>query len=314
MPALTRAPVAATVSLALLLAPVRLAFADDASDAKDLFNKGRALYKQEKYLDACPLFEQSLQLDAALGTELNLALCWSKIGKLSDAAKLLGVISSKTNGAAEAQRHKIAQDALADIEGRMPKVQIERGKVAADAPVFIDGVEQSDISEPIPIDPGKHVVKARGGKAITVRAVEGETATVTLAVADEDGAGSGSDENPIDQPGGSSHAKLPYYVGGAGAGVVALSLITGIVTLKKKSSGLDMCDQGQEPVECTKAGQDKLDSARTWSHVTTALFVIGAAGVGAGVYLYLKKPKPDQPVVTGWATSSGGGLVVERAW
>jgi hypothetical protein len=295
-----------------LLSPLRLAFADDGTDAKALFDKGRALYKQEKYLDACPLFEQSLALDAALGTELNLALCWSKIGKLSDAAKLLGVVSSKTTSDKEATRHKIAVEALADIDQRMPKLQIERGKVADDVSVTIDGVEQSDISEPIPIDPGKHVVKARGGKAITVRAIEGEMAKVTLAMADEDAGG--GDENPVDHPGGSSHSKLPYYVGGAGAGVVALSLITGIVTLKKKSSGLDMCDQSQAPVECTKAGQDKLDSARTWSHVTTALFVIGAAGVGAGVYLYLKKPKPDQPVVTGWATSSGGGLVLERAW
>ena len=67
---------------------------------------------------------------------------------------------------------------------------------------------------------------------------------------------------------------------------------------------------------CGPEGRAKLDSARTLSHVTTGLFVVGAGLVVTGVIWKLQERNKagDRPAITGWLTGSGGGFAVERAW
>jgi len=44
------------------------------------FDRGRALLKERRYVEACAAFEHSLALDPQNGTRYNLAICDEKLG------------------------------------------------------------------------------------------------------------------------------------------------------------------------------------------------------------------------------------------
>lgn len=314
LPALRRA-LSAVLSVAVVAAPLP-ATADRAADlakAKELFSKARELYKQGNYAEACPLFEESEGLEPATGTELNLALCWAKVGKLLDATRMFGVVLGKTTTDGEAARRQIAQDGARDVAGRLPKLQIDRGPLSINARIQLDGVELLDTSSAIPVDPGEHKVSGQGAKSQMFTATEGEVTQITL-VAAEDG-----DEEPTLSDTHSRprwRKRLPFYMGASGAGLVATSFVVGIITLSKKSSALDLCDKVMGEWDCSTEGQEGLASARTFSHVSTALFFVGAGALGAGIYLHFrdKKAADTAPPVSAWATSTGGGVAWGTVW
>src|SRR6187549_3979092 len=59
----------------------------DESLAESQFNEGRKLMEGGRPKEACPKFESSQRLDPALGTLLNLADCYERIGLLASAQR-----------------------------------------------------------------------------------------------------------------------------------------------------------------------------------------------------------------------------------
>ena len=301
------------LALAVIVAMSSPASAEDLERAQELFEKGRALVGQNKHAEACPLFEQALGLGAGLGTELNLATCWSKIGRLIDARKLFGAILLKTKTPELAKARAVAEQSIAEIDERMPKLQIERGSLSATATIYLDGTEIVDPSEPIPVDPGTHEIEAEGATKQRVTAKEGQVSEVILvAAADTGGIGP---EEPATQ-GWFSGDRKPLYLGGAGVALLVTGTVTGILTLSKRNDGIALCDGPKTALVCGPEGRDTLDSARTLSHVTTAFFVIGTGLVVTSVIWKLQQrdKKPDRPQLTGWVSGEGGGFALERAW
>jgi hypothetical protein len=279
VPALTRA--------VIVLAVVAAAPAAHAEDRKDaaaaLFAKARALVEAGDHAAACPMFEVSLELEPALGTELNLAQCWAEIGRLVDALALYEVLIEKTDEDGQEARHALAKDGADALSRRIARAKIELVGLVG-ATVTVDGRPVDDL-ELVRLDPGEHVAEATDiGKRVvraSFRVVEGEQATVSLVAP------------PPPKP---HHPRRTLIVGLAtGGGAVLLAgAFTGVAYLGKRSAGLDGCRDTPTGLACDERSIATLDSARKLSYATTVLMVAGVGMIGASVGIYYRRRPPGR--------------------
>ena len=135
----------------------------DRAAAQVLFDEGRALMEDESYDEACKKFAESMRLDKAIGTQLNLGLCYEKAGRFASA--WINFEEARARAAKEGQenRVKVAKEYADALAGRLSKIRY----VVEDPP---DGLvverDNTEVGEAqwgteIPIDGGTHTVVAR---------------------------------------------------------------------------------------------------------------------------------------------------------
>ena len=151
--------------LAFGLAGLGVAAADPSarSRADKLFDDGRRYLTRKEFALACTAFEQSQEADPAIGTQLNIALCYEQWGHLATA---YGVFSDVDHRAAaiEDKRAAVARKHLAELEPKIARLQLE---LPADADpyaiVLLDGKEipSAKLSEQLVLDAGSHTLETR---------------------------------------------------------------------------------------------------------------------------------------------------------
>ncbi len=138
------------------------AFADAKAAAEALFVEGRQLLAQGKYAEACPKLEASNRLDPAVGTLLNLAMCYEKAGKTASAwATYVQAMTTYPQQPNDFRLDYAKQHASALLPV-LSKVTIQTPNVPADARVTRDGVvvASASFNVAVPLDPGHHVIEA----------------------------------------------------------------------------------------------------------------------------------------------------------
>ncbi len=103
------------------------AYADkkgDAARAEALFKEGRRLMDSGSYTEACPRFAESQALDPAPGTELNLALCYQKAGRLATAWAALRTAQALADAAGQKSRSASAKAGAAALEPTLSRLTI----------------------------------------------------------------------------------------------------------------------------------------------------------------------------------------------
>jgi hypothetical protein len=137
--------------------------ADDVSTAEVLFREARELMARHAYADACPKLEESQRLDAAPGTEFNLARCYELIGRLASAWGAYVEVANVTHAAGQFDREASARERVAAVEPRLSFVTVTMRAPPAGVALTRDGVEMAlaQLAVAIPIDPGEHVLRAR---------------------------------------------------------------------------------------------------------------------------------------------------------
>ncbi|MBS2012928.1 MAG: hypothetical protein JST00_08580 [Deltaproteobacteria bacterium] len=134
--------------------------------AEHLFNDGLAAMKRGDYAAACEAFAGSNEADASPGTQINLALCNEKQGKIASAWGWYGTAASLATQRGQKERAELARSEAAKLEPRLHKLVITV-KVAAEGMVVMrDGVKVPNavLGREDPIDPGEHVIEVTAPK------------------------------------------------------------------------------------------------------------------------------------------------------
>jgi hypothetical protein len=288
------------ITFVLALGAPRGARADEAAE---LFARGRELVRAGKHAEACPLFEQSFRLAPGIGTELNLALCLGSIGRLLEAQTMLEGLVRKTSDADPSDpqakgRETLARDALQEITGKIPTVEVDTSALPADTEVRLDG-KVVDASVPIPLDPGRYRIEANGARPVVIVAEEGKAVTGKL-------------EPFVYAP----RPREVIILAGAGGGAILIGSITGLVVWSRAGDIEKHCtDTGGGVRDCDRRGIELIDSTKLLQHFTTALWLAGLGAGAAAAYLELRwRRSREAPVPTTWIAPSPGGLTIGGTW
>jgi hypothetical protein len=157
------APIGALLVLASVLASVTASAADESA-AEQVFKEGRALMIAGRFAEACPKLEESQRLEPKGGTQLNVAACHERLGKIATAWVEFhdAVVAARTEGHPE--RERLAQQRVDALEPRLPwlTVTVAAGAAGRDLTIQIDGATILPIAlgKDMPVDPGEHRVSA----------------------------------------------------------------------------------------------------------------------------------------------------------
>jgi hypothetical protein len=126
-----------------------------AARADELFKRARSLMDELRYAEACPLLEESYQLDPAGGTLLNLALCHEATNRTKTAYDEYRLVLEKARADKRADRERVARDRMAGLEARVPAIIVRLAEQDRDATVLLDGVK-IEAGTTVRLDPGRH--------------------------------------------------------------------------------------------------------------------------------------------------------------
>jgi len=276
--------------------------ASNQAAAEALFNQGRALAAKGSYAEACPKFEASQQLDPGLGTLLNLAECYEKIGKTASAWAEYREAIPLARAAGSKVREDLATERAQALESRLSTITIRAMAGPNDSAaldVRRDGVpvQPAELGAPIPVDPGPHVVEASApGKqkwSSTIQVGDAAKLSVDVPALNPAPAGAATPATtaPSEGPGtdhpsnaGSSQKTAAIVVGAVGVVGVGIGAVFGLGASSKWSDVKSHCTA--YPYGCDQAGLDAKSSASSKASVSTVAFIVGGAALATSAVLW----------------------------
>jgi len=232
--------------------------------AEALFNQGRDLMTATKFAEACPKFEASQQLDPGLGTMLNLAECYEKLGRTASAWAEYREAIPLARAAGSQARLDLATQRAQALQGRLSTLTIRATSDNSDAQLEVrrDGValQAAELGSPIPVDPGEHVIEATApGKHPWSSKVQvaGDAAKVSVEIPKLQAASEPastppastpvvttspeSTPPPSDKPASSAQKLTGLVVGGAGVVGLGFGTFFGLQASSKWSDAKEKC-------------------------------------------------------------------------
>ena len=324
----------AMIAVMVGLASSATAGPKEKAKADALFKQGKQLLADKKYADACKAFQDSYELDPAIGTQLNLALCYEQWGKVATAQ--LAYLEAEKQAAVKGDKRAAPARQRADaLAPRIPRLLfIVPEPFPTELVVSVDGKEVGPdaLRVGLSVDPGAHEVRYRfgAGEATEIKAqlAESETKRITVETPKEPkpgggggGGTSGGTQLPPDPPATKlvSKGRTRRILGIVAAGTgVALIGVGGVVAIRARSDYNKAFDNHCSSVDnsCDEIGYEGTSGARTRAHIATGLMIGGAAVVAAGAVLFFTASKEMVPAgehavyVAPMVTGAGGGLVV----
>ncbi|MFZ5890090.1 MAG: hypothetical protein ACOY0T_03400 [Myxococcota bacterium] len=298
------------------------ATAAEKATAEALFDEALRLMHAGQFAEACPKFEVSQRIEAAVGTLLYLAECYEKVGRTASSWATFREAASLAEAAGQTDRMKVARSRAQRLEPDLAWLTIQVSKDAravpglsirrASAPVQVDlsGV-------PVPVDPGDVVVEAtapgyapytttvnvpaRGRLVVTVPALvavsqqastSAEPAPPPAAVALPPASVAVQASAPP-PPAEERRSVLPYVFGGVGLVGLGVGTYFGLKAMSDADEARDVCPEGR----CKEArGVTLADDARSAAKISNIAFAVGATAVAAGVVLYFALPGKKEQV------------------
>jgi len=305
------------VALALPLIAASTAAAQTGAaraSAEALFEEGRRLMAEGKLAEACPKLESSQRLDPGVGTLLNLADCYAKLGRTASAWAAFREAGSAARAQGSAEREAVARERATALEPQLSYLTIVQWK-GQSVTITRNGepVDPAMLDTPMPVDPGEHtIVAASPGKREWSTKVDvgpnGQRASVTIPILPDEPivqvAGQPSATQSSVDSGGSSSGNTQRWLA-VGAGVVGVAgIVIGSVFGVQAGSKWDDAQKCNEDPTCPNAGSLS-DDASSAATISTVGFVVGGLGLAGGLALWLTAPEPESA-----ATASRAGVSI----
>ena len=319
--------------LVLTVVVASVARADDVAQAEALFESARELREKGDYAAACPKFQASFELDKQLGTLINIADCYEKLGKWATAwARYKAALEWAKKD--KDDRVGFIQEGRDRVEPKVPKLIVNVQNPVDELTVKMDKTEMkpATFGLPLPVDPGEVTVGVYRGEqqldSQAATAADGQTTTIDLdlkAIAEanpavvapvpDDGK---QDEKPDTvtptEPYDPTLRNVGLIVGGVGLlGVlVAGGLEIGALVKKSQAESEDSCVNKF----CSPAGLEAADSAATFAEIGQWVGIGGLVVLAVGATIFLVSPsEPDEPAAA-WSLTpmlgiDGGGIGVQ---
>jgi hypothetical protein len=287
-----------TVCLGVAQGPI--AYADDAdlAQGRKLYAQGLTQEAAGDWAGALGSFEEVAKVKMTPQVRFHIARCKEKLGRWNEALGGYRLAEYEAEGSEEISA-EIAK-ARTELEAKIPKLVIERGRGADTIKVELDNVVLGDtqIGAEIAVDPGKHVVVGivAGGRKFRrqVSVEAGKTERVVLNVPDEL-----ANEEPAAEPsvtpgesperdakkkkGGSDAA--PFILGGVGLA----SLIGAGIFYKLRNDAEQELDSGCIGKTCPDTLEDTQSRGQTYAALSGVMLGIGIVGIGAGTLLFVSR-------------------------
>lgn len=236
-------------------------------------------------------------------TGLEVARAQAQLGQLLEARESLGRVMRLPPKAGEPApftgARKAAEQLSTELGARIPSVTVVvvNGEAGQPVQLTFDGetVPPAAAQAPRKVNPGRHTIVARSGsleKKDEISVNEREARTVTV------------DLKPLIAPPDPPHVEeaprqastLPKILvfGGFGVGLVGVGVgtVTGLMSISKVNDVKNDCVGDL----CKPSRRGDIDSARSLGTISTVAFIVGGAGIGAGVVgLILSGKAPSEP-------------------
>lgn len=321
------------ILLVLGAAGTAAAQSDNKALAEQLFAQGKELSKAGDWAAACPKFEASLRYDPALGTRLNLATCYEKVGKIASAWALYKESADLARKAGDDKRRAFAAKQVSSLEPRLPRLSVTAtatpGLTVTRNGTTIDAVL---FGTPAFVDPGEYeiVASAPGFEPYSTKVMASEWNLTEVTVpaltparpAPDDGDGDGDgkaggdriggdgppagDEGPIREPAGPAPSRARARIGMATAGVgivlVGVGLYFGNSARGSYADAKDACggDLNCDNADDLARSEALVEDARGAALTSTVLTGVGAAAIVGGAIMWLTAPKAGDRPRTSW--------------
>jgi hypothetical protein len=320
----------------ILTSVLGVATAARADEAADAFAKGKAALKANKIKEACDAFAESEKLHAAVETELELARCLEKDGKLVAAAKQYRLAADK-----DADKKRVWMEKASKLEARAPKLRFAINPNPSGLVIKVDGVAVATVGDAL-VDIGPHEVIATApgyaGRANAPVDREGQILDVILRLEaveapkaepapeprkppeapvaapmqpdDDDAAPDVMEDRPEPTEARSSNRRRNgLIVGGVGvATLIGAGILFGVGSdLQSDSDGICPNSMCRNTADLTKAS-DYRDDGRLYRGIGIGVGIGGAVMLAAGVIMFATAPKESATPVSLRVDANGGSV------
>lgn len=298
--------------------------------ARNLAEQGRDAFEHGNFERSRDLFHRAYALVQAPTLALYEARSLNKLGRLVQAEEAyLRVVRTSLQPDAPEPFRKAVREAESEevlLEPRIPKltiIVIGPGAESPDLSLTLDGekVKAALIGVEMPLDPGHHAIQAlvpgaqpsrveleiqeRDRKRVEIRVEAPRAAPVAAQVL-------GPPITSFDTPPPRSSWHTPAALAAGGLGVVGLGtgLVAGLLAGARHAKAEEQCPN-HACVEGSE-GEAALSSFRTLRTVSTVGYIVGAAGLAAGVTLFVTAPSAGQSTRQArlglWLNAGSAGL------
>jgi hypothetical protein len=320
-------PFAALLAAALLAsaAPAGAQTAAEIAGAKKAFKEGEEAEKRRDYRLALTKFQQAMSVKETSQLLLRVGAMQEKLGQLVEALEAYERGLAKANAQGLAPVIKVAQEQIDSLKTRVPTVTVNAAKPYPELVITLDDkpIAPAAFGTKIRLNPGQHklAATAQGYPAQEKPFVANERDTFDFTMDLAPGAAPARAAQSVEASKPAGPSKLPgvLLVGGGGA-ALATGVVLLVVAFSKDSAIDDLCG-GPDRLDCPRSRADDINSristVKVFQVLSLGAGVLGAAGVGVGTYLLVRKP-PEPSSKTGaiWvdvAPAAGPGEVGLRA-